>query len=129
MDWAGVGGKAQAIVDFARFDPSEGLGLISTPVRESSSLAAPAWCWPLFFSLAYRALLSGFWSRISGLPLVTGSVPGAITEAVERRRSVGMRLVRLAFGRLLAVALTVAWTAPAQAVSLSVRTDRLLDRR
>ena len=60
---------------------------------------------------------------------MTGSVPGAITEAVERRRSVGMRLVRLAFGRLLALALTVAWTAPARAVSLSVRTDRLLDRR
>ena len=57
-----------------------------------------------------------------------GSVPGAITEAVERRRRVGMRLVRLASGRPPAVALIVAWTAPARAVSLSARTDRLLDR-
>ena len=37
----------------------------------------------IVFSLAYRALLSGFWSRTSGLPLVTGSVPGAIAKAVE----------------------------------------------
>ena len=95
MDWAGVGGKALATVDFERFNPSASPGLISTPVRESRSSVAVEWCWPLRCSLACLALLFGLWSRINGLPWATPSALGAIAAGAERRPRLAMRLMRL----------------------------------
>ena len=105
MDWAGVGGKALATVDFERSNPSANPGLISTPVRESSSSAAVEWCWLSRCSLVCLALLFGLWSRISGLPWATPSVLGAIAIAVgaECRPRLVMRPMRLIVEFSLAV--------------------------